>query len=74
MNGLNLALEIEGLAGSDVKDVVADMCRISQQLDIMVKSKVNGKIILARPWDSEHTILRNFEESWKNGEKYITGY
>ena len=70
---LSLKLEFDGLAGSDISDVVHDMCRISRQLEIMVISRFNGKTVIARPWDREDKILTAWEDSWKTKQTYIVG-
>lgn len=69
MTERNIILRLEGLAGSSVKDIAADMQSVSDRLGLPVALDMNGTHLLTLPGMSVGQIKRDYEAQLKQGDK-----
>ena len=67
---LSLELKIEAIPGSNVEDVILDLCHISKQLKCHVTCDFNNKVFLVSPWSDPEKLFKNWQTSIN---KYING-
>ncbi len=56
----NLVLNVEGMIGSDARDVAADLVALAQRLQIMVECRANGVIMRASPGMTADEVYRDW--------------
>ena len=64
----NLILPLEGMAGSAVKDIAADMQTAADRFGMMVSLDMNGTHLLAVPGGSVADIKRDYEAQLRSAE------
>jgi len=66
----HISIKVEGMAGHSVLDVLSSMLDLSRHLQIMVTSKMQGRMVIVLPQDQ----LDDLYGSWEvGGKKPITG-
>jgi hypothetical protein len=66
MSERNVILRLEGLAGSAVKDIAADMQSVSDRLALPVSLDMNGTHLLTFPGSSVAEIKRDYEQQLRS--------
>ena len=56
-----LSIDVEGIAGSDIRDVCNDMCELANDLGLGIGSKVNGIFLYAVPGLTGEALFKDYE-------------
>lgn len=66
-----LILRIELFAGTDVRDVAHDLCRLADRTGVLCEAECNGVKLWARPGDNPVRLLDAFGEQLKQPARII---
>lgn len=64
------ALKVEPFAGSDVKDVSVDLCRLANTIGVLCEAQFNGVTLWARPDDDPQKLAEEYFKELQRPGKF----